>query len=40
LKPLVQEGGFVPFPDHRIPPDCSLADFKKYVEVFKNVFNA
>ena len=37
LKPLVQEGGFIPLPDHRIPPDCSLDDFRRYVEVFREV---
>ncbi|MCE9613802.1 MAG: hypothetical protein K8T26_05965 [Lentisphaerae bacterium] len=39
LKPLVEEGGFLPIPDHRIPPDCSLAQFRTYVQVFKDVFN-
>ncbi|MFH1706936.1 MAG: uroporphyrinogen decarboxylase family protein [Planctomycetota bacterium] len=34
LVPVVREGGFIPIPDHRIPPDCSLADFKTYIEVF------
>ncbi|MFC1479357.1 uroporphyrinogen decarboxylase family protein [Planctomycetota bacterium] len=38
LKPLVQEGGFIPIPDHRIPPSCSLDEFRTYVEVFKDVF--
>lgn len=39
LKPLVEEGGFLPIPDHRIPPDCSLEQFRTYVRVFKDVFN-
>ena len=34
LKPLVDQGGFIPLPDHRIPPDCSLDDFKAYVQIF------
>jgi uroporphyrinogen decarboxylase len=38
LKPLVEEGGFVPLPDHRIPPSCSLEQFKTYVGVFKEQF--
>lgn len=37
LKPLVESGGFVPLPDHRIPPDCSLQAFKDYVNTFKDV---
>jgi len=40
LKPIVDEGGFIPMPDHRIPPDCSLDDFRRYVDVFKEVFAA
>jgi hypothetical protein len=38
LKPLVAEGGFIPFPDHRIPPDCSLMQFQTYLRVFREVF--
>jgi len=38
FKPLVKEGGFIPLPDHRIPPSCSLEQFKTYVRVFKDVF--
>ena len=40
LRSLADDGGFIPMPDHRIPPDCSLEDFIKYVKVFKEVFNA
>jgi uroporphyrinogen decarboxylase len=38
LRPVVEEGGFIPIPDHRIPPDCSLENFRTYVRVFKEVF--
>lgn len=38
LRPLVAEGGFIPLPDHRIPPDCSLEQFRTYLRVFKEVF--
>ncbi|MCE0522464.1 MAG: hypothetical protein LV480_06095 [Methylacidiphilales bacterium] len=38
LKPLVAEGGYIPMPDHRIPPDCSLEQFRTYLRVFKDVF--
>lgn len=39
LVPLVKEGGYVPMPDHRIPPMVSLAQFRDYVRVFKEVFS-
>jgi uroporphyrinogen decarboxylase len=38
LRPLVEEGGYIPIPDHRIPPDCSLEQFRSYVNIFKEVF--
>ncbi len=38
LAPLAAEGGFIPIPDHRIPPSCSLGQFRDYVRVFKDVF--
>jgi uroporphyrinogen decarboxylase len=37
LRPLVAEGGFIPLPDHRIPPHCSFEQFRTYVRVFKEV---
>jgi uroporphyrinogen decarboxylase len=43
LAPLVElaaEGGYVPLPDHRIPPHCSLSQFRTYVRVFKEMFGA
>ncbi len=39
LKPVVDEGGYIPLPDHRIPPNCSLDQFNAYVAMFKSVFN-
>jgi hypothetical protein len=39
LKPAVDQGGYLPIPDHRIPPECSLEDFKTYLRVFNEVFN-
>lgn len=39
MKPVVDDGGFLPIPDHRIPPDCSLEQFRTYVRVFNEVFN-
>lgn len=38
LKPAVDRGGYIPLPDHRIPPDCSLEQYRTYVRVFKDVF--
>jgi uroporphyrinogen decarboxylase len=38
LRPLVEEGGYIPIPDHRIPPDCSLEQFRTYVKIFQEVF--
>ncbi|MBN1553152.1 MAG: hypothetical protein JXA11_00280 [Phycisphaerae bacterium] len=39
LVPVVEEGGYIPLPDHRIPPDCSLDQFKEYIRIFRDVFN-
>lgn len=39
LKPEVGKGGFLPMPDHRIPSDCSLGQFRTYIRVFNEVFN-
>ncbi|MCL2096243.1 MAG: hypothetical protein FWH10_04980 [Oscillospiraceae bacterium] len=39
LKPAVDEGGYLPIPDHRIPPECSYGDFLAYIKVFNEVFN-
>ena len=38
LKPVVRDGGYIPIPDHRIPPDCSLEQYRTYVRVFKEVY--
>ena len=38
LRGLADEGGFLPMPDHRLPPECSLDDLKTYVRVFRSVF--
>ena len=38
LKPEVDKGGYIPIPDHRIPPDISLAQMMKYIEIFHEVF--
>lgn len=39
LKPEVDRGRFLPLPDHRIPPEISLDDMKRYIRVFHEVFD-
>lgn len=39
LKSEVDKGGYLPLPDHRIPPECSYTDFLNYVKIFNEVFN-
>jgi len=38
LAPLVEAGGFVPFCDHRVPPDVSLSNYLFYVDRAKQVW--
>jgi hypothetical protein len=38
LAPLVREGGFIPFCDHRVPPDVSLANYLFYLDEAKRVW--
>jgi len=32
LAPLVEEGGFIPFCDHRVPPDVPLSNYLFYLD--------
>lgn len=32
LRPLVEEGGFIPTVDHLVPPDVSLTNFRHYMQ--------
>jgi uroporphyrinogen-III decarboxylase len=32
LTPLVEEGGYIPLPDHRVPPDVPLTHYAHYVD--------
>ena len=32
VKPLIQEGGYIPGPDHSLPPDVSFANYCYYME--------
>jgi len=38
LSPLVEEGGFVPFCDHRVPPNVPLENYHFYVRRAKKVW--
>ena len=39
LKSSVMEGGYLPIPDHRIPPEVSYEQMLRYIRVFHEVFN-
>lgn len=38
LKPLVELGGFIPCPDHRIPPDAKWENVQYYCDRMRKVF--
>ena len=38
LAPLVEEGGFIPLCDHRVPPDVPLRNYIFYIEQAKRVW--
>ncbi|MCX7011924.1 MAG: hypothetical protein NTW86_05050 [Candidatus Sumerlaeota bacterium] len=38
LTPLVEEGGFIPLCDHRVPPDVPLRNYVFYIEQAKRVW--
>jgi uroporphyrinogen decarboxylase len=38
LAPLVEEGGYIPTPDHRVPPDVPLTNYLFYLEEAKRVW--
>jgi uroporphyrinogen decarboxylase len=38
LAPLVEEGGFIPFCDHRVPPDVPLENYQHYVQTARRVW--
>ncbi len=38
LAPLVEEGGFIPFCDHRVPPDVPLQNYLHYLTVAREVW--
>ena len=38
LKPLVELGGYIPCPDHRISPEATWEKVRYYTERFKEIF--
>jgi uroporphyrinogen decarboxylase len=38
LKPLVELGGFIPCPDHRIPPDAKWDNVRYYCDRMRQLF--
>lgn len=38
LAPLVEEGGFIGFCDHRVPPDVPLENFRLFVDLQRDVW--
>ena len=38
LTPLVEEGGFIGFCDHRVPPDVPLENYMYYLETIREVW--
>ena len=38
LTPLVEEGGYIPMPDHRVPPDVAFEDYLFYINEAKRVW--
>jgi uroporphyrinogen decarboxylase len=38
LLPLVEEGGYIPYPDHRVPPDVPYENYLYFIELARNVW--
>jgi uroporphyrinogen decarboxylase len=38
LTPLVEEGGYIPTPDHRVPPDVPLNNYLYFLDRIKEVW--
>ncbi len=38
LKPLVELGGYIPCPDHRIPPDAKWDNIRYYCDRMRQLF--
>ena len=40
LKPVVDDGGFIPHIDHKVPSNVTLANYKTYLRLKRDIFNA
>jgi hypothetical protein len=38
LTPLVEEGGYIGFADHRVPPDVSLENYLFYLKAARHLW--
>ncbi|NJL31053.1 MAG: hypothetical protein HC898_05185 [Phycisphaerales bacterium] len=38
LLPLVEEGGYIPMPDHRVPPDVTFENYLHYLRTARQVW--
>ena len=38
LLPLVEEGGYMPFPDHRVPPDVPYENYLFYIKLARDIW--
>jgi uroporphyrinogen decarboxylase len=38
LVPLVEEGGYIPLPDHRVPPDVPLENYLFYCKKAREIW--
>jgi hypothetical protein len=38
LAPLVEEGGYIPLADHRVPPDVPFTNYMFYLELARKVW--
>lgn len=38
LAPLVEEGGYIPMPDHRVPPDVPLENYLYYIDQARRIW--
>ena len=38
IKPVLDDGGFIPHIDHRVPADVSLENYRFYLKFKKEIF--
>lgn len=38
LVPLVEEGGYIPLPDHRVPPDVPYENYLHYIKEIRHIW--